>query len=128
MIITETKKSTLTQSELNQFTGTTTYYKHFIKPYIYTDGIQYFAEKGECYWLLDKIFSLQTIKQIKNDDALQHLQFWRLKVNEDKSALLTCERDLNDIAYTETLTYTDFPLSEILLYFQNNVLHLPSEY
>ena len=127
-MITEIKKPSLKESDLWQFTGTETYYRHCIKPYFYTEGIQFLAEKANAHWLIGKIFSLQAVKQIKNDEMLQQIQFWRLKVNEDNTALLTCERDENDITYTEKILYTEFPLSKILLYLQNNVLHLPSEY
>lgn len=36
----------LTQNDLEMFTGTTKYFKHQLSGYVYTDGIQYLAEKG----------------------------------------------------------------------------------
>nr|WP_193565343.1 DUF6876 family protein [Microcystis aeruginosa] len=59
------------------------------------------------------------------------MQFWKLKVNPDNSAVLTCERDTDDIACEQKIPYTDFPIKEIRLYLINmgsggGVLMLPS--
>ncbi|AFZ01593.1 DUF6876 family protein [Calothrix sp. PCC 6303] len=45
-------------AQLNQFTGSTTLYKHWLG-LKYTDGIKYLADEASCYWLLDAIFSHQ---------------------------------------------------------------------
>ena len=51
------------------------------------------------------------IKQaIKNDD----FNFIDLKVNEDKTAVITCQRDKEEpVLYKKELKYTDCPYSEI---------------
>lgn len=36
----------ITPSDLSQFTGTTQYYRHWTKRLLYTDGVQYFAERA----------------------------------------------------------------------------------
>ena len=118
---------------LSQFTGTTTYYINPLYPFKYTDGIKYVAENGGAYWLLDAIASWQLEKIIRRDQYLADLQFWKLKVNPDNSAVLTCERDTDDIACEQKIPYTDFPIQEIRLYLVNmnsggGVLMLPSEY
>ena len=59
---------------------------------------------------------------------LQEIQFWNLQVKPDNSAVLTCERDKDDIALTQEIEYTDFPLKNVRLYLTNRVLMLPSEY
>jgi hypothetical protein len=59
---------------------------------------------------------------------LREIQFWKLKVNEDRSAILTCERDNDDVALTQTIEFTDFPLSEVKFYLTHSVLMLPTEY
>ena len=41
---------------------------------------------------------------------------------------LTCDDGNDNVVFTKTIEYTDFPLDEITLYFANNVIHLPSEY
>ncbi len=47
---------TLNKSDLTQFTSTTQYYKHLMG-LLYTDGVQYVAEQGKAYWLIDAIVS-----------------------------------------------------------------------
>ena len=59
---------------------------------------------------------------------LQQIQFWKLVVNDDRSALLVCERDEGDVAVSQEIPFTDFPLKQVRLYFQNGVVLLPSEY
>jgi hypothetical protein len=59
---------------------------------------------------------------------LQQIQFWKLRVNPDNSAVLTCERDSDDVAITQEIPYTDFPLESVKLYLADGVLLLPSEY
>lgn len=43
---------------------------------------------------------------------LREIQFWNLQVKPDNSAVLTCERDEDDIALTQEIEYTDFPLKK----------------
>ncbi|MCK1641666.1 hypothetical protein IVA95_30015 [Bradyrhizobium sp. 157] len=51
----------LTPADLAHFTGTAEWYRHGLnRRMLYTDGVQYLAEKGGAYWLLDKIACLQT--------------------------------------------------------------------
>jgi hypothetical protein len=118
----------ITQADLAQFTGTTQWYKHWLKRFTYTDGVKYLAEQCEAYWLLDAIASHQT-KQLLSDQMLREFQIWILKVNlEDSTAKLICERDTDDVVLTQDIPYTDFPLAEIKLYLTEGVLMLTSEY
>jgi len=117
----------LTVADLAQFTGTSTYYQHWLGIQ-YTDGVFFLAERGGAHWLIDMIASWQIDPRISDDRMLQQIQFWTLKVNEDRSAILVCERDTDDIAVTQIIPFTDFPLREIRLYFQRGILLLPSEY
>lgn len=121
----------ISQSDLNHFTGTESYhrYNNFL---LLTDGAKYLFEKGECFWLLDLITSVQNHFAIKDDPNLQYIQFWTLFVNEDKSAEVICERDTDDIAYKQEIHFTDFPFSTKVwlsrLDEQYFVVMLPSEY
>ncbi|MEO1145921.1 MAG: DUF6876 family protein [Cyanobacteria bacterium J06638_22] len=117
----------LTEADLAQFTGTSTYYRHWLG-ILYTDGVQYMAEHGGAYWLIDAIAAWQSDPRIVNDPMLQQIQFWTLTVRDDRSAQLICERDSDDISTTQEIPFTDFPLKQIHLYFQRGVLCLPSEY
>jgi hypothetical protein len=111
---------------LESFTGTENHYKRL--GILYTDGVKYLADEGEAYWLIDAIASCQFSPTVKNDPMLQEIQFWNLQVKPDNSAVLTCERDEDDIALTQDIPYTDFPLENVRLYLANRVLMLPSEY
>ena len=111
------------KTELNQFTGTERYYLHF-SDFRYTDGIKQLAEKAEAYWLIDVIASYQSEPKVKS----LSIQFWRLNV-ADKKATIICQEDTGiKPVVTQKIEYTDFPEGEIMLYVQNGVLFLPSEY
>ena len=112
-------------SELNQFYGSATLYKHWLG-LKYTEGIQYLAEEANCYWLLDAIASHQT-KQFLSNPKLQEFQIWHLQVQEN-SGVLICEWDTNQEVLRQEIEYTDFPLSHIKLYLVEKVLMLPNEY
>jgi hypothetical protein len=116
----------ITQSELNQFSGTTQLYKHWLKQFTYTDGVQYLAQKADAYWLIDAIASHQP--PLLHDEMLRDFQIWRLIVNQDKSAKLICERDTDDVVVTQDIPFTDFPIAEVKLFLVARVLMLPSEY
>lgn len=117
----------LTAADLAQFTGTSQYYQHPLG-LKYTDGVKYLAENGQAYWLLDAIASWQADPKIRDDRQLQEIQFWKLTVNPDQSATLVCEQDLNDIAVTQAIPFTDFGLESVTIYCQQGVMLLPSEY
>jgi len=105
-------------NNLAQFTGTEYYYKHFTSGK-YTDGVKFLAEKANCYWLLDAIFSY---------NRKEHFQLWKLRVNNHKG-VLTMQEDSDTLALiTQEFDYTDFPLVSIDLYLIDNILILPGEY
>lgn len=96
-----------------------------------TSGVKWLCENAECFWLVDAIGSYQNSPKVKNDEMLQGIQFWNLKVDlAKKTAVLTLERDTDDVVLTQNIEYTDFPLESIKLYYspQDKVLLLPSEY
>ncbi|GAH47828.1 unnamed protein product [marine sediment metagenome] len=110
---------------LDQFTGTEHHYKHSTG-LRYTDGIKYLADKTNCYWFIDVIASYQGQLVV---DADFPFQIWKIKVNEDKSALVTMREDTdNPVIIRQKVGYTDFPLAEIEVYCINNVILLKSEY
>jgi hypothetical protein len=77
------------------------------------------------YWLLDEIALAQ---RYEKSVAGEEFQLWKLKVNPDHTATLTCEDGNGKTVYGKAIEYTDFPLPEIALYFTNSVILLPSEY
>lgn len=111
---------------LSNYTGTGNWYRHpLYKKFLHTDGIEHVAECGGAYWLIDKIF----LAQYENINLPeQEFQVWKLCVNDENRAILTCHDGDYNWQHKEEIPFTDFPLKEISFYFCNNVLLLPSEY
>lgn len=110
------------KAELAGFTGTESYYRHF-SGLLYTEGVKFLADKAGCHWLIDIVASYQY--KLKNIG----FQLWTLKVMPDRTAEVTAKEDTNTpILVSQKIEYTDFPLSEIKLYYIDGVLILLSEY
>lgn len=110
------------EDELAQFTGTTQYYRNFTG-LLYTDGVHFLAERAKAYWLIDLVGSYQP--------RLKHMpfQFWEMKVERDKSALVTMVEDIGKpVLVKQEIPYTDFPLTKFSFYVCSNVMMLKSEY
>ena len=117
---------TLTKADLAQFTGSERWYRHAInRKVLYTEGAQHVAEAGGAYWLLDEIALVQPYEPRV---AAELFQVWILKVRPDHTATLSCEDGNGFVVFSKELTFTDFPLDEVTLWFANNVIYLPSEH
>ena len=111
--------------ELQQFTGSEKVYRNpLFGKFVYTEDVQFLAEKAGAYWLIDYILSNQIDEQIKAVD----FQAWKIKVNDDNSAVIRLEDGDCNLVKTFQLEFTDFPLKEITLWLKNNTLLLPSEW
>ena len=120
-------KTQLREEDLKQFIGSETWYRHGLyRNYLYTDGVQYLAETGQAYWLIDKIFACHSsVAKLENEEFF----VWELTLNEEgEGAKLVCTDGNETKLYSENILFTDFPLKKIRLYFQNNTLLLTSEY
>jgi len=116
--------------DLRQFTGTTGYFRPqplLFPCFLLTDGTRYLAEKAEAFWLFDAIASLQAHPKVKGHEKLNELQFWRLEVAEDESAVLSVEWDKEQVVYSQAIEYTDFPLKSLLLYVAPSIVKLKRE-
>ena len=112
-------------TELQHFTGSEKCYRHpLFRKFAYTEGVQYLAEKAGAYWLIDYILSNQIDAQIK---AVE-FQAWKIKVNDDNSAMILLEDGDGNLVKEFKLEFTDFPLKEFTLWLYNNTLLLPSEW
>jgi len=112
--------------ELAGFTGTTQYYKcSFLSKLAVTDGIQFLRNRANCYWLFDIVASYQ--KQLAKYDA--RFQVWKVIVNDDNSAVVTCREDSDqpEIVRKE-IGYTDFLLDELEFWCIDGVILLKNEY
>lgn len=127
----ETKTKTITPGQLRaslaQFTGTEHYYQHIALgkgSILLTDGCKYLAETAQCYWLFDLIMSYQHRKDIRD----LRLQVWVLRKHEDKIWTVHCTDGNHKVFARQEISYSDFPLDEITIWFADSVAMLPSEY
>jgi len=112
----------LKPENLSQFTGTGNYWRGALG-LVYSDGVRYMAEHGGAYWLLDVIASYQPMLVKHQDERLHDLQFWTLKVNPDKSAVVTCVADSGEEPVVrQEVPCTDFPLDTIDIWVGRDVL------
>ena len=73
----------LSESDLRQFTGGDVRYRHaFNRAAIYTEGVQFLAERGGAYWLIDEIAihlgSSAFREAAKHDERICLMHFWKL--------------------------------------------------
>lgn len=116
----------LTESNLRKFTGSEHWYRHaLVRGILFTDGAKFVADEGGAYWLLDEIALAQRYEKAV---AAEEFQAWTLTVNKDRTANLACDDGNGRILFVERLDFTDFPLEEITLYFENKTIYLPSEH
>ena len=108
---------------LMMFTGTERYYKH---PFgiMFTDGVKFLADECQCYWLIDIVASYQFEPKVKE----QEFQVYKLKLNEDKSAIINIEDGDYNIITTQNLEFTHIPYSQIEIRISNGVCKIPSEH
>src|SRR5262245_33983579 len=116
-----TKKS-LDQNILSQFTGTEHWYRHgLVRSITFTDGAKYVADSAGAYWLLDEIALAQ---RFVKDVAAEAFQGWKLAVNVDSTATLSCEDGNDNTVYSKPIPFTDFPPEGITLWFASNTIYL----
>ncbi|MDP3737551.1 MAG: hypothetical protein Q8R02_09185 [Hyphomonadaceae bacterium] len=116
----------LTLGDLAQFTGSEVFFRHPLSAgCLYTEGVQYLAERASAYWLIDAILCPQA-SQANLREA--EFQVWTLTVREDRSATLVGSDGDNNRIYNQQIPWTDFALTSVTLWFANNTLYLPSEH
>lgn len=121
-----TNRPRLTEADLRQFTGTENWYRHCLnRAVLYTDGAKYVADRCGAYWLLADIALAQ---RFEKGVAGEDFQGWKLTVNADRSALLSCEDGNGKEVFRKIIDFTDFPLPSLTLWCVNNTILLPSEY
>jgi hypothetical protein len=119
----ETLHKEALESALMQFMGTEHWYSHSLAPAMtYTDGVQYFAEKTESYWLLD-VIATELFPMLK-----QHL-FLFITVQSENGSCDIIVKDGDD----QELISKHVPVTTLIegswnFYLYDNVLLLSSEY
>lgn len=128
----------LTHTDLAHFTGDLTRYRHSLnRNVLYTPGIQFLAERGGAYWLLDHIALTLATSEFKaavmSDPRIGSLHFWTLTVATDHTAMLTATADSGVEPFESSrIDVTDFPLARVDIWagFDGTywTLYLPSEH
>ena len=130
------EKKTITQGDLNQFSGDSIRYRSIHPRIIYTPGIRYVAENAGAYWLINTIASYYSSDEmreaVEEDYRVAEMQIWRLSVHDNRGQL-TARADAGEPVFiSEVIHYTDFPLERIDIWGVSNAEHttllLPSEY
>ena len=115
----------LAPEQLRQFTGSEQSYRHsLVRHILYTDGAKYVADHAGAYWLLDEIALAQ---RLEKRVGREQFQVWKLTVNPDRSATLSCGDGNGRTVCEKTIPWTDFPIERIELWFENDTIYLPSE-
>lgn len=106
------------------FTGSEQFYRMYPNVII-TEGVKFLCDQARCYWLLDCIFSYQTIRKV----AREPFQVIDLAVDLEKRTGLILVTDGNELdLYHQALEFTDFPMRTIKLYYTDQTVLLPWEY
>jgi hypothetical protein len=131
---------TISQTELAHFHGTMQYHKSNMftgTRLLHTDGVQYVAENGGAYWLLDLIASHynSVARWVVNCGGFATIT---LRKNKTGSGARVRVGDGNGMEKTlQMIPFTDFPFddlgtNEFKMFIQNDgsrlILMLPSEY
>jgi hypothetical protein len=114
----------ITQSDLDQFTGTECYHKYIFGTLL-TDGVHFLCTQAKCFWLADLIGSWQP--EIKNRYGLQRFQVWTL-TRKETWWIARCEDGNGKYLCSQEIPYSDFPLEKAEVWLVDNVMLLPSEY
>jgi hypothetical protein len=123
-----TDKTKMSASELQTalagFTGTEHWYK--LSPFHFgmtcTDGVKFFADAAEAYWLIDIIGSYQLQLSKKP------FQEWTFtKDSSGDGAVVVCTNGNGKELARQVITFTDLDLPQIKFFVENQVCYLPSE-
>lgn len=113
------------KKDLEQFTGTEQYYKLGLYETLATDGVLFFCQQAEAFWLFDEIAHFVKHKT-KEPFVVADVISW----DTDNGHLATIKfTDGNDNELGgKIIDFTDLPVGEWKFFVQDNVCMLPSEY
>ena len=118
------------KNDLAAFNGTERFYKIPLLGTVFTDGIQYLAEKANCFWLVTDASVIA--KSLMNRSPFVTVDLKKLSPEKKEAlgyeAIIEYSDGNGHILETQKYHLTDFPLEQIRLFFTNNTLMLPSEY
>jgi hypothetical protein len=104
MSTTEDTKKKLEATDLDQFTGTENWYKHWLAKCTFTDGVKFLAEQAGAFWLIDEVAIGQTRPKVRGEE----FQVWILDVDlKHKRGTLRCEDGNDHVIFTKAIPFTD---------------------
>ena len=77
---------------------------------------------------LPRATRLAIAQRFEKSVAAEEFQVWKLTVNDNDSATLICEDGNDNVVFTMPIPFTDFPKGGVTLWFENNVIYLPTEH
>ena len=118
------------EENLQQFCGSSQFFKLPLTQTRFTEGIRYLAEKASCFWLVTDASVIA--KSLMDKSYFITIDFKRLSKAEQQlkgcEAILTYGDGNDTILEIHRYNVTDFRLDALRLYFINDTLMLPSEY
>ena len=111
------------KNNLSQFHGSNLIYEEKNFGFLYTEGIHYMVDACKAVWLL-------TDSGIQCKHLAKQTSYIRVRLikNADSSAVVIYTDGNNNEIFRKEYFVTDFPLEEIIFWFVDNTLLLPSEY
>lgn len=113
--------------ELKNFTGSETFYR-ILGNTVITEGVKYFADKAEAYWLIqDIVINCKMHNELKNEGFISIKAYKPLDLMKD--GILVAYEDGNyKELYSQYYPNSKLPKGEYSFWFTDNTLLLPSEY
>lgn len=108
------------EQNLSQFYGTEAYHRLSFSPIVCTDGVLYFANNAEAYWLITDITAIVP--------TLDTYFCYIVITSKGGKAIISYEDGNDNVLHKHKYDFTDLPEGEWKFYCTDNVLMLPSEY
>lgn len=116
------------KDELKNFYGSEKFYQYSYGT-VLTEGIKYFADRAEAFWLLDDIvLNARCVKELKHEEFIVAKTYSAKDFG--KTGVIVKYEDGNNNVLIENW-YPDSKLpddEEFIIWFVDNTLLLPSEY
>lgn len=106
---------------LQQFIGTEYYHRLGLYKTLATDGVFYFCETAEAFWLFDEIAQFVTYKTKEPFVTV-------IAESDGRKGRITFEDGNYNKIGSKELDYTDLPKGKWKFFVVDNVVMLPSEY
>lgn len=113
-------------NDLLQFNGSQEYYPYY--SLLLTDGAYFLAEKAQCFWLMDVIWTHSVSKQWYGKESFVTCTL----TVENHQGKVTFHDGNDNFISSQNIPYTDFPLERTQLFLVSDgsqfVVMLPGEY